>query len=123
MALPACPVVDLGDTPSDIGACNPAGGLDYFTSQIEPNYFKIADPTNGCARSTACHDQAHGLALSRVVGDDELNYRVTQGYLNCGMPDASELLTKPLAGIDGHGGGDLFQPNSPEETTFLGWFD
>jgi hypothetical protein len=35
---------------------------------------------------------------------------------------ASEMLTRPLAGIDGHGGGDIFQPGSPEEATFLAWF-
>jgi hypothetical protein len=32
-------------------------------------------------------------------------------------------LTRPLAGIDGHGGGDLFTTGSTEYTTFLGWFD
>jgi hypothetical protein len=49
LALPGCPTVDLGDTPSDIGACNPSGGVDYFISDIEPKYLKIPDPTNGCA--------------------------------------------------------------------------
>jgi hypothetical protein len=86
-------------------------------------YLKISDTTNGCARNSMCHDQAHGLALSRTVGDDMLNYRVSQGYLNCGQPKASEFLTRPLAGIDGHGGGDLFTTGSIEYTTFLGWFD
>jgi hypothetical protein len=122
LALPGCPTVDLGDTPSDIGACNPSGGVEFFTSDIEPKYLKIQDPVNGCARNSMCHDGAHGLALSRTVGDDLINYRVSQGYLNCGSPVASEMLTRPMAGIDGHGGGDLFQPGSPEEMTFLAWF-
>ncbi len=120
--LAGCPTVDLGDTPSDIGACNPTKGIDYFISNIEPKYLKIDDATTGCARNSSCHDQAHGLALSRVVGDDMINYRVSQGYLNCGQPMASQMLTRPLAGIDGHGGGDQFQPGSPEEATFLAWF-
>lgn len=114
--------MDLGDTPSDIGACNPSGGIQFFISDIEPKYLKVQDAVNGCARNTMCHDGAHGLALSLTVGDDLINYRVSQGYLNCGSPMASEMLTRPLAGIDGHGGGDLFQPGSPEEMTFLAWF-
>ena len=31
-------------------------------------------------------------------------------------------LTKPLAGEDGHGGGDLFQLDSQQMMTFLKWF-
>ncbi len=123
LAVPGCPTVDLGDTPPDIGACNPPEGIDYFKATIEPMYLKIDDPTTGCARNAMCHDRAHGLALSRTVGDDLINYRVSQGYLNCGQPRASLFLTKPLAGIDGHGGGDLFTTGSPEEKAFLGWFD
>ena len=39
-----------------------------------------------------------------------------------GSPRQSPLLTKPLAGEDGHGGGDLIVNGSTEYTTFLGWF-
>lgn len=123
LALPGCPTVDLGDTPPDISACNPPEGFPYFVATIEPMYYKLADTTTGCARSGSCHDQAHGLALSRTVGDDMINYKVTLGYLNCGQPKASDLLTKPIAGQNGHGGGDLFSAGSPEEKAFLGWFD
>ncbi len=124
LALGGCPTVDLGDTPSDIGSCNPSGGLAYFISDIEPKYFKLSDTVNGCAQSASCHDQEHGLALQRIAPvDDMANYRVTQGYLNCGQPMASELLTKPLAGIDGHGGGDIFASTSdPAVVDFLAWF-
>jgi hypothetical protein len=124
LALGACPTVDLGDTPAEIGACNPAKGIDYFKSDIEPKFFKLADTTNGCARSGSCHDQAHGLTLDRTVPiDDAANYKVSQGYLNCGQPQASLILTKPLAGIEGHGGGDIY-PNlsDPAVVTFLQWF-
>jgi len=123
VALCGCPTVDLGDTPPDIGACNPAKGSAYFVSTIEPQYLKIADKTNGCARSAMCHDGAHGLTLTTNPVDDEANFRVTQQYLNCGQPMASELLTKPLKGIDFHTGGDLFQDTSdPAVQAFLGWF-
>ena len=36
LVFAGCPTVDLGDTPSDIGQCNPPGGEDYsdvFTTQ------------------------------------------------------------------------------------------
>jgi hypothetical protein len=123
VALGGCPTVDLGDTPPDVGACNPAKGSAYFVSTIEPTYLKIADKTNGCARSTMCHDGAHGLTLAVNPVDDAANYRVTQQYLNCGQPMASELLTKPLKGIDFHTGGDLFQDTTdPAVQAFLGWF-
>ena len=122
--LAGCPTVDLGDTPADIGLCNPSKGLAYFISDIEPKYFKLPDTTNGCAQSSACHELEHGLALERTAPvDDQANYRITQGYLNCGQPMASELLTKPLAGVDGHGGGDIFASVSdPAVVDFLAWF-
>jgi hypothetical protein len=124
LGLAGCPVVDLGDTPPDIGACNPSKGIAFFISDIEPKFLKLPDAATGCARGSQCHDQSHGLTLDRTVPyDDAVNYKVTQGYLNCGQPMASQLLTKPLAGIDGHGGGDIF-PNAsdPAVATFLMWF-
>ena len=45
-----------------------------------------------------------------------------QQAIACDQPAASLLLAKPMAGVDGHRGGDLFQPGSPEEQTFLAWF-
>mgnify|MGYP001602402940 CR=1 FL=1 len=55
--------------------------------------------------------------------DDQANYRITQLYLNCGQPQASLLLTKPLKGVDAHGGGDLFADTSdPAVQAFLAWF-
>jgi hypothetical protein len=118
-ALAGCPVVDLGDTPSEIGLCNPRGGFEYFQAEIEPHYLKLPDAVNSCARNGNCH-QAHGPVL--VVGKDNDNYRAVLQNITCGQPSSSPLLTKPMGGIDGHGGGDLFQPGSPEEQTFLMWF-
>jgi hypothetical protein len=122
LGVPGCPTVDLGDTPSEIGACNPAKGIDYFTSEIEPKYLKLTD-TNGCARGTNCHDHSNGVPLDRTPGMDVANYRACQLALNCGNPKSSRLLTLPLAGIDGHGGGDIYQPGSPEVAIFLAWFE
>ncbi len=120
--LAGCPTVDLGDSPPDIGLCNPSGGISYFETMIEPQFLKLSDSANSCARSTACHLKSHGLALDPNA-PVTTNYRVCQGYLNCGQPHASVLLTKPLAGIDGHGGGDIFTSDSdPAVQTFLMWF-
>lgn len=122
--LAGCPTVDLGDTPADIGLCNPAGGLDYFREQIWPSFVRPTDATKGCTRAGGCHNEAGGNALGFRTQPEDLtfNYRQTQIYLNCGQPMASELLTKPLAGIDPHGGMDLIQPGDPAVMIFLDWF-
>lgn len=120
--LGGCPTVDLGDDPPDIGLCNPAGGLPYFQSEIATNYLKLADRTTGCGRSSSCHDHAHGVAFDLADPTSSANYRLSQRYLNCGQPRQSALLTKPLTGEDGHGGGDLFAVDSTQYNTFLGWF-
>jgi hypothetical protein len=120
--LCGCPTVDLGDDPPDVGLCNPTGGLPYFQNEIVPKYLKLSDKTTGCGRSSACHDRSHGLAFDLLNPTSTQNYRLTQNYLNCGSPMQSDLLTKPLAGIVGHGGGDLIQPGSTEEDVFLEWF-
>lgn len=122
--LCGCPTVDLGDDPPDIGLCNPQKGMAYFESDIVPKYLKLADATNGCGRDGGCHEHAHGLAFDLDAANltSTANYRVALQYLNCGQPRQSPLLTKPLAGEDGHGGGDLIQNGSAEMMTFLGWF-
>ena len=122
LLLAGCPTVDLGDTPPDIGLCTPAKGMDYFVNNIWPMYLHPSGAKD-CAQSAGCHAMAHGLALTVSPPDFVANYRVAQQYLNCGTPTASELLTKPLAGIDGHGGGDLFaDTNDPAVQVFLNWF-
>ena len=73
-----------------------------------------------------CHDETGGnaLAFQTMPVDDNANYRAAQVYLNCGTPDMSELLTKPLEGIDDpHGGGNIFTSmDDPAVQTFLDWF-
>jgi hypothetical protein len=120
--LCGCPTVDLGDDPPAVGLCNPAGGFEYFQTQIVPNYLKLSDKTNGCGRSAMCHDRAHGAAFDLANPTSQANYTLAKNYLNCGQPRQSQLLTKPLAGEDGHGGGDLIVNGSPEMMTFLMWF-
>lgn len=124
LMLFGCPTVDLGDDPPDIGLCNPMGGMAYFEAEIVPNYLKLADTANGCGRDGSCHNRAHGLAFDMTPANlsSAANYRVALQYLNCGTPRQSSLLTKPLAGEDAHGGGDLIQNGSAEMTTFLMWF-
>ena len=122
LALAGCPTVDLGDTPPDIGACNPNGGIDSFTNMIWPQFLHPSGAKD-CAQSAGCHLKAHGLTLDPGPPVDyAANLRIAQQYLNCGTPTASQLLTKPLAGVDGHGGGDLIQPGDAEYTVFINWF-
>lgn len=122
--LAGCPTVDLGDTPEDIGLCNPSGGREYFEAQIWPSFVR-AGTASACTRAGACHDPAGGNALGFIVDppDFAANYRQAQVYLNCGTPNASQLLTKPLAGVDPHGGMDLFGSDDPAVAVFLGWFE
>ena len=118
--LAGCPTVDLGDTPTEIGLCNPTGGEQYFQDQIWPKF--VNNPTMSCAQA-ACHVAGgNGLDFPMPV-DYPTAYRRTQIYLNCGTPEASPLLTKPLAGLDPHGGGDIFPNDSdPAVQVFLAWF-
>ncbi|HSR99849.1 MAG TPA: hypothetical protein VLM79_22500 [Kofleriaceae bacterium] len=117
-----CPTVDLGDTPTEIGLCNPAGGLQYFQDQIWPNYVVRADPMTSCNRAGSCHVAGgNGLDFPNPV-DYPNAYKRAQLYLNCGTPGASLFLTKPLAGIDQHGGGDIFASGDPSVQIFLDWF-
>ena len=72
-----------------------------------------------------CHDQNGQSALRFKTSpiDFQANFKASLIYLNCGSPTTSELLVKPLAGIEPHGGGDLFPDvNDPAVKVFLDWF-
>ena len=120
--LAGCPTVDLGDTPTEIGLCNPAGGLQYFQDQVWPKYVMNTTASKSCAQAS-CHVAAgNGLDFPMPV-DYPTAYRRAQIYLNCGTPAASPFLTKPLAGTDPHGGGDIFAGmTDPAVQVFLDWF-
>jgi hypothetical protein len=120
--LAGCPTVDLGDTPTEIGLCNPAGGVQYFQDQIWPNFIVRTDPKTSCAQASCHVAGGNGLDFPMPV-DYSAAYKRTQIYLNCGTPDASLLLTKPLAGVEPHSGGEIFpSENDPAVQIFLGWF-
>lgn len=120
--LAGCPTVDLGDTPTEVGLCNPAGGLQYFQDQIWPRYVVRSDPTTSCNRSSCHVAGGNGLDFPNPV-DFSAAYRRSQIYLNCGTPEASQFLTKPEAGLVPHGGGDIFaSPSDPAVQVFLDWF-
>lgn len=123
--LGGCPTVDLGDTPTDIGLCNPAGGLEYFTAVIYPSFVRPGDTATGCTKTGGCHNEAggNGLAFRTVPAPDfPFNYRQAQLFLNCGTPSASLFLTKPLSGTEPHSGGDIFAAGNPAIQQFLDWF-
>jgi hypothetical protein len=125
LLLTGCPTVDLGDTPTDINLCNPAGGVDYFIAEIYPKFVRPADATNACTRAGGCHNEAGGNALNFKTQpqDDNFNFRQAQVFLNCGTPEMSPLLTKPLAGVDTHGGGNIYMSMTDAEVlVFLDWF-
>jgi hypothetical protein len=120
--LAGCPTVDLGDTPTEVGLCNPAGGVQYFQDQIWPNYVVRGAADMGCAKVGSCHVAGgNGLDFPMPV-DYPTAYKRSQIYLNCGTPAASPFLTKPMAGIDPHGGMDIFSDTDPAVQVFLDWF-
>ena len=122
VCLSGCPTVDLGDTPSGIGLCNPPGGAEYFQSVIWPQF--VQNSKKSCTMQGGCHAEGGAgiLKFKTMPVDYGFNYRQTQVYLNCGTPMQSELLTAPLSGTDPHGGGDIFGPGDPAVQVFLDWF-
>jgi len=122
--LLGCPTVDLGDAPVAPGACRPSRA--YFETVLWPEYLAPANDAASCVAAAGCHRRADGrssfrLAVDPVDNDD--NYAVTTRFLNCGSVAASSLLTKPLSGVDAHGGGDLFGAGDPAFIVFTDWFN
>ena len=124
-----CPTVDLGDNPPEPGVCRPDPV--YFRDTILPQYIAPADMTRSCVGAAGCHRQSDGRSSLRLdidpaapaMADADASYNVVIRFLNCGSPEASSLLTKPLSGIDTHGGDDLFDTNSEPYNAFLAWFN
>jgi hypothetical protein len=125
LPLAGCPTVDLGDTPPDIGQCRP--DRQYYIDVIWPRYLAPAAPARSCVAASGCHEAQTGRSALRLSTaapvDHDRNYQVVTRFLNCSTPTASELLTKPLAGIEAHQGGDLFPSAAdPAVIDFEGWF-
>lgn len=118
-----CPTVDLGETPVSPGSCRPDPG--YYRDVIWPEFIAPPDVSVSCVGDAGCHrieDGRSALRFTTTPIDDNRNYDNLTRFLNCGAPEASAALTKPLSGVDPHGGGDLIDPGSSTETTFLEWF-
>lgn len=123
-----CPTVDLGESPAAPGSCRP--DPTYFHDILWPEVIATpSDPAKTCLGAVGCHRQDSGRSALRFIADEPLsdadfrdNYNVVTRFLSCGAPAQSSFLTKPLSGIDPHGGGDLLEPGSDAETVFLQWF-
>lgn len=124
--LAGCPTIDLGEDPSNPALCRPDPA--YFRDQIWNDYITIggAQSEDSCIRAGGCHAEADGRSGLRLDAtepiDLERNYQVVIRFLNCSARDSSSFLTRPLAGEDQHGGGDLFSTSDPQYATFQGWF-
>ena len=123
-----CPTLDLGEAPIAPGACRPDPG--YFEDVLYPQYI-AAGGAESCIGDSGCHDATNnGRSAFQIAPVTDPNlpgafddaYAATTTFLNCGSPDISPLLTRPLSGRDSHGGGELFGPGSAQEQVFLDWF-
>ena len=124
MGSAGCPTVDLGETPVSPGSCRPDPA--YFRDTLWPEFIDPPDTAQSCVGESGCHRVEDGRSALRFATDpidDNRNYDVMTRFLNCGAPEASTALTKPLSGVDSHGGGDLFAPGSDPENVFLDWFE
>lgn len=110
--LAGCPTVDLGDEPVNPGVCRPDPM--EFRDVIWPEVLAPADTAKSCVSASGCHALENGRSALRLETDvsdptaHDRNYAVVTRFLNCSSPAASPLVTKPLAGVDPHGGGDLY---------------
>jgi hypothetical protein len=128
LTLAGCPTVDLGDSPPDVGQCRP--DRQYYIDVIWPRYLAPSAPAEiarSCVAASGCHESQSGRSALRLLTglpvDHDRNYQVVTRFLNCSTPLASELLTKPLAGIEAHQGGDIFPAaTDPAVVDFQGWF-
>jgi hypothetical protein len=122
-----CPTLDLGEEPAAPGACRP--DRLYFEEVIWPDFVNGAGNANlSCVAAAGCHDSNNAARSSMRFETTapinfQRNYDIMTRFLNCGTPDESSALTKPLAARDPHGGGDLFGDADQATDIFLSWFD
>lgn len=125
LVVAGCPTVDLGELPEQPPICQPDRA--YYETVIWPEFLATADQAASCVGAAGCHNLENAprtpLRLSTVEPIDHAgNYQVVTRSLNCSDTGASPLLTKPLTGVDPHGGGDLFATGSNQELVFESWF-
>src|ERR1043165_9789379 len=86
LVFAGCPTVDLGDTPSDIGQCNPPGGEDYFETMIWPNYLNANSPA--CTSAGGCHNEAGGNALN--LRTQPIDFQLNRGWSSISTAGSSQ---------------------------------
>ena len=124
IAAAGCPTVDLTNELPEPDSCRPDRA--YYEDVLWPEYL-VATPATSCVSAAGCHGMSNqprsALRLSTVAPvDHDANYDTVVRFLSCREEEKSPLLTKPMAGTDPHGGGDLFDGSSPQRSIFLDWF-
>jgi hypothetical protein len=125
VALAGCPTVDLGDDPPGTNVCRP--DMAMFRDVIWPQYLAPPEADRSCVGQSGCHAIETGRSALRLEdptddpGAHDRNYATVTRFLNCGTPDQSSLLTKPMSGVDPHGGGDIFDDADPAVTLLTDW--
>jgi hypothetical protein len=130
----ACQTVDLGTPPADINACRPSQS--YFVQVIWPDVLAKNYGGTTCSQSN-CHDTIGKGSLALIANpqpaldpampapqplpdDWAKNYRSATEVMNCSDVMASKLILYPTATTP-HGGGKLFDVNSPEALKIETW--
>jgi hypothetical protein len=113
-ALGGCADLERGPPPPTPDAGPDTGGVDggVSFSSVRP----LID--DGCGR---CHTMG-GMAASTtfiLTGDAAAEYRAVRALVDPGAPASSRLLAKATG--QGHGGGTVYRPGSPEYTALLAW--
>jgi hypothetical protein len=104
---PAAPAADAGSDASGDGG---GGGAGFAAARAVLT-----------ARCASCHapGQAAGQTALLFTGDQAADYAAARMFVDLGQPAASRLLSK--AAGQGHGGGSILRPESPEYATLLAW--
>lgn len=110
-----CPTVDTGDTPIAPGSCRPDPGAFEGMDGIWGLTVVGTTTEKTCINKAGCHGIGMGARSSlrlidnpATAADWASNYDAVTRFLNCATPSASTFITRPKAGIDSHGGGDLW---------------
>jgi hypothetical protein len=125
--LAGCDTVDLGTPPAGVNECRP--GPMFFISDVWPKVLNASFGGKRCSDG-GCHDAAspRQLVLPQPTSapavplppDWDADYTSAANQMQCANAASSELIARPT-GVRSHGGGKLFEPNSPEAMILLQW--
>jgi hypothetical protein len=113
----ACPTVDPGDNPVAPPLCRPDLETFKMPGGIWDTAINPPDEAKSCVAMAGCHSQDTGRSGLRLINKQrdlftevewELNLESVARSLDCSTPSYSPFITKPLAGTNGHIGGDLW---------------